>query len=205
LLAVAGAVAAGSLYVYVPRTAKLRDFDPAGVARLETEMWRDYYEHDYFGLFRSLYVVNRREYGFSPWDSIRLSYYSAMAAKEFQPTRSREEAYEALPALQQYYAIIRRHGGEEFDPREAARLELEWWQLRRESWTPAQYAVPIAEVTTEVYGVRNGGLEQSAVIRAEMMHYRDERRGKMTPADWEHIEISLTEAYELLKSGVRRP
>jgi hypothetical protein len=200
------ALAAGTLvHGLFPRQADLRGFDPAGVARLETSMWRDYYERDYIGLFRSLYTINRSEYGFSPWDSIRLSYYAALASKTFQPTRSREEAQRALPALLKYYGIIRRRGGEEFDAREASRLELEWWQMRRENTTPAQYAEPIAEVSAEVYGVRNLGLDQSALLRAEMMHYRDERRGNMLPADWDHIEASLTEAYEYLKSGIQRP
>lgn len=204
-LAVVALVAAGALHFWLPRTGRLRDFDPAGLAGLETAMWRDYYERDRLGLLRSLYTLHRREYGFSPWDSMRLSYYAAIAARKFQPTRSRAAAQEALPALHRYYRIIRRRGGEEFDPREAARLELEWWQMRRESAIPAQYAVLIAEVTAEIYGVRNAGLEQSAFLRAEMMRYRDERRGKMTPADWQHIEISLTEAYELLKSGIHSP
>ena len=44
ILVVLVLVAAAVLYdLYYPRTAKMREFDPNGVARLETAMWRSYY------------------------------------------------------------------------------------------------------------------------------------------------------------------
>jgi hypothetical protein len=39
-----------------PRRADLRAFDSAGMARLETAMWRDYYEKRYGALFYHLYA-----------------------------------------------------------------------------------------------------------------------------------------------------
>ncbi len=203
-LALIAVLLVAALYVFLPRRAALREFDPAGVARLETAMWRHYYEHDYPALFRSLYAVNRREYRFSPWDSVRLSYYAAVAAKKFQPSRERAGAQQALPALEQYYRIILRRGGERFDAHRAALLELDWWQMRRENAAPQQYAERIAQVSEEVYGVVNEKLARSALLRAEAMRYRDERRGSMGPADWEWIASSLTESYRLLREGVRR-
>jgi len=119
-------IAAALLYAFIPRHAKLRDFDPACVARLKTAMWRDDYEKDYLALFRSLYLVNAREYGFSPWDSVRLSYYAATAAKRFQPTRSRDAAHQALPALERYYGIIRRRSGESFNERRNGITGADW-------------------------------------------------------------------------------
>ena len=137
LVVVLVVVAVGAGYGCWPRRVNMREFDPARVARLETAMWRDYYEKRYVALFGALYSLSRDEYGFSPWDSVRVSYFAAKAAKDFQPTRSREEAQVARPTLEKYYAVIRARIGEEFDVRDAARLELDWWQLRREKATAA--------------------------------------------------------------------
>jgi hypothetical protein len=76
-------------YAVWPRTAHLRDFDADSVARLETRMWRSYYEKRYVALLVDLYRLSRDEYGFSPADSLAISWYAARAAKTFQPTASR--------------------------------------------------------------------------------------------------------------------
>jgi hypothetical protein len=192
-----------SAYVGWPRRAHLREFDAAAVARLETTMWRNYYDGEYAALFANLYRLNREQYDFSPWDSLRIALYAARAAQAFQPTRSRVEAQSALPALEHYFTCIREHGGETFNPSEAARLELDWWQLRREDATPVQYGPAIARVTEAVFGVSNPDTERSALVRAEMMDYRDARGdGRMREDDWKLIEQGLLRSYESLELGL---
>jgi hypothetical protein len=72
-----------------PRRADLRAFDSAGMARLETAMWRDYYEKRYGALFYHLYELSRTQFGFSPSDSFRLALAAASAAKRFsRPARA---------------------------------------------------------------------------------------------------------------------
>jgi hypothetical protein len=56
-----------------PRRADLRAFEPAEMARLETAMWRDYYERRYPALFYHLYALSRTQFGFSPLDSVRIA------------------------------------------------------------------------------------------------------------------------------------
>jgi hypothetical protein len=192
-------------YSFWPRHADLRGFDPAAVAHLETAMWRDYYQHRYAALFGNLYRVSRDQYRFSPWDSLRLAWNAAKAAKVFQPTHNRAEAQRALPSLERYYQVMRNRAGERFDVAQTAAKELDWWQLRREKATPAQYGAVIADVITSIYGVHNDRVLRSAVLRAEMMDYRDARSsGLMTSDDWNHIERGLVRSYELLKGEVKR-
>ena len=204
LILIAALLAAGAIHLFRPRRAHLREFDPAAVARLETGMWRDYYDHHYPAMFGRLYRLERDAYGFSPWDSIRIAWYAAVAAKRFQPTTNRAEAEAAaVPPLTRYYALIRARSGESFDPARAARLELEWWQLRREHATADAYGAAVARNAEEVFGTRNDALTASAMLRAAMMHYRDERRdGGMHPADWDTIAVNLTRSYEMLRQAV---
>jgi hypothetical protein len=110
-----------------------------------------------------------------------------------------------LPFLIRYYTLLRDHSGENFDPEKAARLELDWWQLRRENATPVQYGEVVAQVSEELFQTHNEHLQKAAQLRAAMMQYRDERRdGHMQAEDWAHIQKNLEEAYRELKAGVTR-
>jgi len=109
-------------------------------------MWRDYYEKRYVALFAHLYELSRTQCGFSPLDSFRIALAAAQAAKAFQPTHYREAANTALPPLVTYYRLLASAVPGGFDVEEAARLELDWWQARREAVAPGQYGVTLARV-----------------------------------------------------------
>lgn len=204
LIAIALAVALG--WALWPRTGDLRGFDSAAVARLETAMWRDYYEHDYNDLMVQLYKLHREEYHFSPGFSVQLAMKAAQAAKIFQPTTSRDEAQVALPELIKYFTLLQEKSGENFDPIKVAAIELDWWQIRRETNAPEKYAGTVARVSEELFGLSNPLITQAAKKRAAMMRYRDDRRaaGAMQAGDWKHIETNLIESYADLKKGVAR-
>ncbi|MBR1274431.1 hypothetical protein [Bradyrhizobium sp. AUGA SZCCT0283] len=191
-------------YASWPRQADLRGFEPAEIARLETAMWRDYYEKRYVALFGHLYEMSRTQFGFSPLDSFRIALSAAQAAKAFQPTRSREAADAALPPLVTYYRLLASATPGGFDVAEAARLELDWWQARREAVGPGQYGVTVARVAAITYGKHpdDPSLLISGIGRAEAMAYRDERGQAMTDPDWSEIECRLRRAYRSLKAAV---
>jgi hypothetical protein len=191
-------------YAVWPRRADLRAFEPAGMAQLETAMWRDYYEKRYGALFYHLYELSRTQFGFAPSDSLRIALAAARAAKAFQPTRSRAEAVAALPELIVYYGLLRPAAPNAFDIETAARLELDWWQARREAVGPRDYGRIIAAVAALTYGKSpdEPDMAASGVARAEAMAYRDARREAMTDGDWAEIEAQLLRAYQLLKTGV---
>jgi len=153
-------------YVAWPRRASLRRFSPTAIAHLETAMWRSYYDHRYVALFQQLYRMNREQYGFSPWNSFRIAYSAAKAAHVFQPSTSRAQARAAIPWLVRYYSIIKVDTHESFDVERAAGLELDWWQLRREDATPAEYGKVIAKVAAEVYQTDNDDIQQAGALRA---------------------------------------
>lgn len=191
-------------YAVAPRTADLRGFDPAAMARLETAMWRDYYERHYPSLFYHLYESSRAQFGFSPLDSVRIALAAAQAAKTFQPTHSRAEAAAALPDLLVDYGLLRAAAPAAFEVTEAANLELDWWQARREQVAPSDYGVTIARVAALTYGTPAEGEAMLAygVGRARAMAYRDARGAGITEQDWSNIEVQLREAYRQLKLAI---
>jgi hypothetical protein len=195
---------AAAAYACWPRRADLRAFDPAAMARLETAMWRNYYEKHYPTLFYHLYEMSRTQFGSSPSDSFGIALLAARAAGKFQPTRSRSEADAALPDLATYYRLLSRAAPVAFDPQEAARLELDWWQARREAVGPRVYGVTVAAVAALTYGKANDdpAMLASGIARAEAMAYRDARGRRITEADWLDIEKQLLRAYSQLKATV---
>ncbi|MCK1279560.1 hypothetical protein IVB46_30515 [Bradyrhizobium sp. 61] len=193
-------------YAVIPRRADLRAFDPAEMARLETAMWRDYYDKRYAALFYHLYESTRTQFGFSPLRSLQIALGAAGAARTFQPTRSRPEADAALPALVGYYRDFASAAPMAFDAHEAARLELDWWQARREAADPRDYGLTIARVTALTYGksADDSGIRQFGIARAEAMAFRDARGEAIAETDWAGIENRLGEAYRSLKASVGR-
>jgi len=94
-----------------------------------------------------------------------------------------------------------------FDTEELARLELGWWQARREAVGPRDYGRTIAEVAALTYGksAEDPAISASGIARAEAMAYRDARREGMTERDWAEIEGQLLRAYQFLKAGISGP
>ena len=72
-------VVAWVLYdLYAPHTAHLREFDADEVARLETAMWRSYYEKQELDLFNELSELLRTQYDMPLLRSNRVAYYRRM-------------------------------------------------------------------------------------------------------------------------------
>lgn len=197
--------ALAAAYICFPRHADLTRFDPAAMARLETTMWRHYYEKRYLPLFRDLYDVSHSQYGFSPLDSVQIAVSAASAAKAFQPSTSRAEAEAALPALVTYFRILSGAAPVPVEVEDAARTELAWWQARREAVMPEEYGLIIARVSTLVYGVDGDDLRRSGVLRGQAMAYRDAHEANMSEADWWLIADRLEVAYGLLKKALSAP
>jgi len=195
-------MAIAAAYFCFPRHADLTKFDPTAMARLETSMWRHYYEKRYVALFNDLYEVAHSEYGFSPLESLQLAVAAASAAKSFQPSTSRAAAEAALPALVSYFRVLSDAAPAPVEVEDAARTELAWWQARREAVAPEQYGLIIARVATLVYGVDAEDVRRSGVVRAQAMAFRDAHDGNMSEADWSIIADRLELAYGLLKKAL---
>ena len=107
-----------------------------------------------------------------------------------------------MPALVDHFAVIRRATQARFDPAEAARRELEWWQARREEIPAEGYAPLIAAATATLYEIDPARLDGYARLRAGAMDLRDRRGDAITEADWRLIADQLTEAYRALRAAV---
>src|SRR3977135_4138711 len=146
----------GVLYdLYFPRTTHLREFDPDEVARLETAMWRSYYEKQRLSLFNQLTELLRTQYHMTPIRSNQVAYYAANAAFVFKQGAQRSDYENALPDLVKFYGAIRKTSDIEFDVDRVARLELEWWIIHRQraQHAPGDLDKALADLQAEIYHV----------------------------------------------------
>jgi hypothetical protein len=192
--------------LYAPRQTQMRDFDPDEVARLETAMWRSYYERRRFDLYNQLSELLRTQYRLPLVRSNAVAYQAAKAAFVFKDGRGRSDYEKALPNLVSFYDSIREVSDIPFDVRRASELELEWWIIHRERKRHAPEDLPraLAALPAELYRVPAERLMEHARLRAEAMTIRDERAeaGGVTEADWQRIDELLHASWRSLHRAV---
>ena len=201
------AIIAWALYdLYAPRTAHLREFNPDEVARLETAMWRSYYERQRVRLFNQLSELLRAQYNMPLIRSNRVAYYAANAALVFQKGKQRTDYEKALPDLVKFYESIRQTSDLPFDVNRAARLELEWWIIHRDraKHKSGELDLALAELQAEIYHAPVDRLMEHGRLRAEAMTIRDRKAetGGVAEQDWARIDDLLHSSWRSLAAAV---
>jgi phage terminase Nu1 subunit (DNA packaging protein) len=185
----------------IPRKHSIRQFDPNSVARIETSMWRSYYNKSRVTLFRQLAGGLRSQFNAPYWRSYGLAFQASRAAFVFKEGQSRAEYEEALPLLVDYYAAIQRLTQEKFDVQKVARLELEWWIIHRERnrYSYDDLAKALAQTAGALYGIPPDRFADYSQLRTQAMRQSDEaqKRGPKE-ADWQRIEQQLHWAWQSL-------
>ena len=188
------------------RKSDIREFDPVAIARLETEMWKAYYERRKLKLFRLLAQTLREQFHAPYWKSWRIAAKATQAALTFQRGSSRKEYELALPYLESYYQQIKHLAGEDFSVSSVAQRELEWWIIRREreEHPPEDWVREISLKAAEIYKVPQEHTLKHAQLRVEAMLIRDQRGGEIRLKDWENIETVLIKSWTALYERVNQ-
>lgn len=195
-----------SFDIFIPRKTKMREFDPNEVARIETAMWRSYYDRQRLKLFLQLGEALRTQYKMPFWKSEWAAFQAAKAAFVFKDGKKREDYQQALPNLLKFYSSVRDMSDINFDVETAAKLELEWWIIHRERETQPAGSLEksLAELQSELYRVPPSRLEEHAKYRAEAMKIRDTKakEGGVTEEDWKKIDELLRLSWQSLHKAV---
>lgn len=192
--------------LFAPRQTSLREFDAKEVARLETAMWRSYYDKERLALFGQLAELLRKQYRLPLWRSNAVAYQAAKAAFVFKGGRGRSDYEQALPNLVNYYSAIRQVSDIAFDVDRVAKLELEWWIIHRErnKYSRADLDRSLAELPAAIYQMPVEKFAEHARLRAEAMVLRDTKaeQGGVTEADWQKIDELLQASWQSLHQAV---
>ncbi len=190
----------------LPCHSSLTSFDAHEVARLETDVWRAYYGHQPARLYERLTDLLRHQYHLPFWRAHAAAWDAAHASVVFQRGRVRAEYELALPALLNYYAIIRRSSDAPFPVEKTAQLELEWWIIHRErgQHAPSDLERSMALLESTIYQRPQSLFLEHAHARAQAMLLRDAAaaRGAVSDQDWARIGALLDESWMSLKEAV---
>jgi hypothetical protein len=193
--------------LFYPRQTKLREFDPDEVARLETAMWRSYYEKQRVRLFNEATELLRTQYHMTPVKSNVVAYYAANAAFVFKEGKQRSDYEKALPDLIKFYSALHSMSDIDFDVSRVSKLELEWWIIHREraKHPPGDLDRALAELQAAIYNVPVERLMEHGRLRAEGMTIRDMKseQGGVTEADWARINELLRKSWRSLAQAVK--
>ena len=192
--------------LYAPGRTSLRRFDPDEVARLETAMWRSYYDRRRLALFFELAELLRTQYRLPFWRSNAVAFRAAKAAFVFKDGRRRADYERALPDLVSFYQSVREVSDTDFDVERAARLELEWWIVHRERkrHAPGDLARALADLQAEIYRAPPERFAEHARLRADAMEIRDTKaeQGGVAEDDWRRIDDLLHGSWRSLHAAV---
>jgi hypothetical protein len=192
--------------LYATHTTRLREFDPQAVARIETEMWRSYYDKERLKLFTQLAGLMRTQYRMPFVRSNEAAYQAAKAAFVFKEGKQRADYEKALPNLISFYRDIRAQSDIPFDVERAARLELEWWIVHRQraQHKGGDLARALAELQAEIFRLPVERFAEHAQLRAEAMTIRDDQAaaGGVSEAGWRRIDELLQDSWLSLWKAV---
>jgi hypothetical protein len=198
---------AAALDLYAPRRVDIRRFEAAEVARLDTAMWRSYYERKPVALFFQLAELMRRQFHYPLLRSYIGAARAARAAFVFKDGHDRAEYQRALPDLIDYYQGIHAVSATPFDVSRTAQLELEWWIVHRERARHDNGALEraLAEAAAELYRMPAAPMMEYARYRAAAMRIRDEEAAarSLDEQDWSRIERRLNASWRALARAVR--
>lgn len=190
----------------IPRHSDMRQFNPSEVGRLDTGMWRSYYERRPLRLFSQLAELMRSQYRAPFWRSWVLAYQAGSAAFVFKDGKNRQEYANAQPYLERFYSGINTLAEKPFDVQRVSKMELEWWIIRREKdqFRPADWERILADEAAAVYHLPADRFREHAQLRVRAMMYRDHRNQDINESDWQYIRQLLDQSWLALHKAVNK-
>jgi hypothetical protein len=186
--------------------SNLRQFDYKKVARLDADMWRSYYNHQFIKMFIQLVRVMRTQLHLNWFLTLRLARYSGWAAADYRLKKGRENYPRVLRNLVKFYKIISDNCTEPFDYQHVAELELEWWDIHR---YPNKYKKSLeqslADAQAAIYGTDSVKFKAYAHSRAvAMLLPKHEGDKQDNPPDWLKINDLTLKSWHALYTAVQK-
>ncbi len=183
----------------------LRQFDFEKVAKLDKDMWRAYYNHQFLKLFILAVRFIRTQQCLNWYLTIKLVYHSSAAAADYRIRKGYENYERPLRHLIKFFQIISDHSQQPFDFHKAAELELKWWNVDR---YPDRFETTreqsLAEAMAVVYKVKAENLSDYGRHRAAAMKIPNHEGDKQAvKPDWQKVESLLIKSWQSLHEAVQ--
>lgn len=183
----------------VTRPRRAPRFDPATVARIETEGWRAYYDRRFLDGLRLLLELGRDQFGLGSLGALRAAYYAVRGQMAFAGADNDPQA--ALMWMTRYYAATPRRPGP--TAAQLAEAELDYWRVHRElvhEDDKTGLVDALARLHALLFGGSPEAMRPSAEQRTLACNAVDRitsRRSTDPDEDWRLVRAHLTRGYEL--------
>jgi hypothetical protein len=190
----------------------MRSFDPVRVGELECNAWVAYYRRRWATFLRAAFGLTRESFGLSVPATLRGGWWVLRANQVWAPYPENDPVA-ARAHMRRFYGLVVDRSGEDFDPAEAARLEVEWWRAHRElqhdgdSVDDRELVDALAALYSYVYSVPREDVRAAAEERALAMVHSDRWVEQGCDPDSSLIEeerAALVRSYESLRAAVGR-
>lgn len=192
--------------LYEMRKTNLKVFDAQKVGRLDADMWRAYYNHQFLKLFRHFFLLLKTQMRLGRFLMLRLAYYAVWAAVDYRIYRKLGiNSSRILKNLTKFYKLVSKHSVEPFNYTKAARLELAWWEVHRKSnVNNTKLEQTLAEAASTIYNISPEHLTKFARYRAEaMIMPRHRADGPDNPTNWAKVTELTIRSWEALHDAVQ--
>jgi hypothetical protein len=153
----------------------IRNFDPQKVAHYEKENYVAYYQKDWWKLFRVSVAMVKEAFALSWLQALYGAYLVARAEIAAAPFPDNDiplaESY-----MQRFYQFIKNVHREDFDPAQAAKLDVNWWVVHRRLFGNSENQELVEAVRClyeEVYSSASEKFQEAAYQRVMGMLYSD--------------------------------
>jgi hypothetical protein len=189
-----------------PVKKSIHEFNPDIVAELDTKMWRSYYGKQPVKMFFQFAGLLRTEFHAPFWRSNIMAYYASKAAFVFKNGKNQQDYEKALPYLDIYYTQLHRISKEDFNIKQAAATELEWWIVHRDKkqYTYNDLQLALQKNISSLFSMHDTAFKRYAYYRTIAMQLRDEKQlhGGVTEQDWQMIDSDLHQSWNELYAAV---
>lgn len=187
---------------------------PEALAKAEIDAWKAYYKKDKIALIKSITHLISQQYPLKDpqaWAEIIPPLGLAMYRFGNMPIGATQFDYEeeVLPSLTEAYKALGSHLRANWNPKEIALTDLEWWIMRRKPTThsPEKVGKKIAQLYQKIFGNKGGHhFDRAGYLRAAAARYRDICQlhwGPITENDWLAMQNILLHSYEELNQGIK--
>ena len=206
------ALRAGALPARRPPPA--RSFSPQRVGALERDAWVAYYQHRWARFLVPSVRLVRAGFGMPPIATLRGAWHVLQANRLWAPFPD-NDADGARCHMERFYGLLTPDLGSDLDPKEAARLEVEWWRAHRalqrypgdQEANEAELARALTDLYAYVFKAAHAEVAPAARERAAAMVLSDSwvAEGSVPSSPYLEAEgAALVRSYAALLAVVQR-
>ena len=149
----------------------MRSFDPRAVGSWECRAWENYYRRKWGAFLVASVAMVRSAFEMS-WPRTLVGAWLVLRANQVWAPYPDNNPAEARRLMTLFYRLLRKGGAADFDPVQAAELEVEWWRAHRDG-EPDALVAALCDVYAYTYRVDHSTVRLAAALRAEAMDVSD--------------------------------